>query len=145
MSLNKSISYQSISITGNLMFKIFFRHLYITSNHMSRPYVSEYKGYLQGVPFEKWIFQMTVALKRCIFDPMLVKPKCVWKVAVFLKNCKQTAEKCKQIFENWKKLPPLKHILALPTWGQICTVSVLQPFEISIFQMKHPVTFDKFY
>ena len=36
-----------------------------------------YLPYLQGVPFENWIFQMAVALKRCIFDPMLVKPKCV--------------------------------------------------------------------
>ena len=35
---------------------------------------------LQGVPFKKWIFRMAVALKRCIFDPMLVKPKCVWEV-----------------------------------------------------------------
>jgi len=43
----------------------------------------------------------------------------------FLKNCKQTAEKCRQIFENWKKLPPLKHILTLPTWGQKCLVSEL--------------------
>ena len=70
---------------------------------------------------------------------MLVKPKCVWEVADFLKNCKQTAEKCKQIFENWKNLPPLKHILALPTLGQICTITELQPFEISTFQMKHLV------
>ena len=83
---------------------------------------------------------MVVTLIRYIIDPMLVKQKCVWEVADFLKNCKQTAEKCKQIFENWKKLPPLKHILALPTWGQTCTVSELQPFEISIFQTKHPVS-----
>ena len=32
---------------------------------------------LQGVPFEKIQKEMAVALKRCIFDPMLVKPKCV--------------------------------------------------------------------
>ena len=70
---------------------------------------------------------------------MLVKPKCVWEVADFLKNCKQTAEKCKQFFENWKILPPLKHILGLPTLGQICTITELKPFEISTFQMKHPV------
>ena len=38
-----------------------------------------------------------------------------------------------------KKLPPLKRILALPTWGQICTVSVLQPFLSDFFQMEHPV------
>ena len=33
-------------------------------------------------------------------------------------NCKQTAEKCKQIFENWISLLPLKRTLALPTKGQ---------------------------
>ena len=36
----------------------------------------------------------------------------------------------KQIFVNQNNLPPLKHILALPTMGQICTVSVLQPFTL---------------
>ena len=54
--------------------------------------------------------EMAVALKQCIFDPMLVKPKCVWEVADFLKNCKQ---RCKQIFQNWKDLSPFKHILSL--------------------------------
>ena len=49
----------------------------------------------------------------------------------FLKNCKQTAEICKQIFENKKKkLPTLKRILALQTWGQKCTVSELQLFTL---------------
>ena len=37
----------------------------------------------------------------------------------FLKNYKQTAEKCKQIFENCKKLPPFKRILALPTYSSV--------------------------
>ena len=32
---------------------------------------------LQGVPFEKSQKEMAVALKQCIFDPMLVKPKCI--------------------------------------------------------------------
>ena len=41
-------------------------------------------------------------MKQCTFDPMLVKPKCVWKAVYFLKICKQTAEKYKQIFESWK-------------------------------------------
>ena len=58
----------------------------------------------------------------------------------FLKSCKQTAEKCKQIFKNWKKLPPLKRILALSTWGQKCLVSELQPFEIRNFDLGHPVS-----
>ena len=38
-----------------------------------------------------------------------------------------------------KKVLPLKHILALPTWGQICTVSVLQPFPFDNFLSKNPV------
>ena len=83
---------------------------------------------------------MAVTLKVCISDPMLVKPKWVWEVAGFFwKNCKQTAEKCKQIFENWKKLPPLKLILALPTKGQKCILSDLQPFEVATFDLGHPV------
>ena len=28
-------------------------------------------------------FQIAVAQKRCIFDPMLKKPKCVWEAVVF--------------------------------------------------------------
>ena len=55
------------------------------------------------------------AQKLCVFKHMLVKLKCVWEAVVILKNCKQTAEKCKQIFKNWKYQPPLKCILALPT------------------------------
>ena len=57
----------------------------------------------------------------------------------FLKNCKQTAEKCKQIFENWKKPPPLKHILALPTWSQKCLVSEIEQIEKVNFDLGHPV------
>ena len=70
---------------------------------------------------------------------MLIKPKCVGEVVISSKNCKQTAEKCKQIFKNGKNLPVLKHILALLTWGQKCTVSELQAFVIPKFQVKHPV------
>ena len=45
---------------------------------------------------------MAIPLKLCISDPMLVMPKYVWEVVIFLKNYKQTAEKCKQICENLK-------------------------------------------
>ena len=38
-----------------------------------------------------------------------------------------------------KKLPPLKPILALPTWGQICLVSEIHPFEIKNLDLGHPV------
>ena len=44
---------------------------------------------------------------------MLVKPKHVWEAGVWLKNYKQTTEKCKQSFENGRKLLSIKHILAL--------------------------------
>ena len=47
---------------------------------------------------------MAVTLKLISSDPMFVKPKCVSEVEVFLKNCKQTAEKFKQIFQKLKKL-----------------------------------------
>ena len=43
-----------------------------------------------------------------------------------------------KIFEH-KKLLPLKRILVLPTWIQIHTVSVMQPFISDFFQMEHPV------
>ena len=56
-----------------------------------------------------------------------------------MKNCKQTAEKCNQIFESLKKLPPFERILALPTKGQKCIFSELQPKEISNFNLGHPV------
>ena len=55
---------------------------------------------LQVDPNQNPLFQMAVPLKLCISDLMLVKPKCVWEVVVFLKNCKQMTE---NFFENWKK------------------------------------------
>ena len=55
---------------------------------------------LKGDPNQNFPFQMTITLKISVSDTMLVKPKCVWEVAVFSKNCKQTAEKCEQISEN---------------------------------------------
>ena len=70
---------------------------------------------LQGDPNQNLLFQFALSLKLSISDPMLLKQKYVSEVEVFLKNCKQTAEKCKQIFENRKNLPPLKHILVLLT------------------------------
>ena len=81
--------------------------------------------YLQDDPNQNLGLQMTITQKLSSSDHMLVKPKWVWEAVVFLKNCKQTAEKCKQIFENWKKLTALKHILALPTNGQKCLFSEL--------------------
>ena len=44
------------------------------------------------------------------------------------------------VYNFQKKNPPfLKHILALPMVGQICTFEELQPFEIATFDLGHPV------
>ena len=43
--------------------------------------------------------------------------------------------------EIHKKLPPLKHMLALPTEGQKCTQTEVQSFEIGNFDLGHPVLF----
>ena len=44
-----------------------------------------------------------------------------------------------KLFTFFKKLLPFKHILALPTWGQKCLFSELQPIEIKNFDWGHPV------
>ena len=54
---------------------------------------------LQGDPNQKLQLQMAVPLKLCIFDPMLVKPKCVQGVADFFKfsaACLQFSAVCLQ-------------------------------------------------
>ena len=43
------------------------------------------------------------------------------------------------VYNFSKNLPLLKRILALPTQGQKCNVSVLQPFTFDNFQSEHPV------
>ena len=73
------------------------------------------------------------------FWPRVGKTKMHLRGSVFLKNCKQSAEKCKPIFDIWKNLPPLKHILALPTQGQRSLFIELQPVEKGIFNLGHPV------
>ena len=110
-SSKKRLNFETIPNTGPISRKISHHH------------------WIQGDPNQNLIFQIALTLKLCSCGSMLVKPKCVWKVAgFFLKDCKQTAEKCKQILKTEKNLPPLKRILALPIWGQKCIVSVLQSF-----------------
>ena len=42
-----------------------------------------HNGWLvQGVSFKNLILQMAHALFQCVFDPTIVKPKCVWGLAV---------------------------------------------------------------
>ena len=43
-------------------------------------------------------FQELRTQKRCVFDPMLVKPKCGWEAYIYFENCKQAAEKLKWIY-----------------------------------------------
>ena len=63
---------------------------------------------------------------------MLVRPKCGWEVVFFsiFENLIFSAV-CLQYLD---KLPPLKRILALPTYGQKCTVSKLQSFIFVILK-----------
>ena len=67
---------------------------------------------------EPKIEKIAVSLRLCISDPMLLKPKCVWEMVLFtiIKNCYTFYSCLFTIFQS--KLPPLKRILALPTWGQ---------------------------
>ena len=58
---------------------------------------------VQGDPNQNLLFQFALSLKLSISDPMLVKPKCVWEVEVFLKNCKQTAENVNKFSKIEKK------------------------------------------
>ena len=53
---------------------------------------------IQGVPLTFLTFQGLMTLKICIFDPMLLKPKCVFKACIYFINCKQTAEKSTQMY-----------------------------------------------
>ena len=68
-----------------------------------------------------------MTLKRCICDPMLIKPRCVSYADNVFNN---TNCVCK--FLN------LKHILALTTCDKKCSVLVLLPFTFEKFQTKHP-------
>ena len=76
----------------------------------------------------------------CIFDSVLVKPKCVWKAVVVLKNCKQIAEKCNWIYVNWKNLLFLENISAFRTLGQKCNISELHPPDF-FFNFSNGTTF----
>ena len=96
----------------------------------------KYKSILQGVLFEQWKFQMAVALKGCNFDPMLVKPKCVWELVDFLKNCNKNQLK---IVNKFSKIEKFYHI-SNAFWLYKHRVksaqfqhSILQPFTLNKF------------
>ena len=59
----------------------------------------EKKEDIQGDPNRNFLFQIAVSLKRSIFDPSLVKPKCVLGVADFFQFsavCLQFSAVCLQ-------------------------------------------------
>ena len=95
--------------------------------------------YLQGDPNQNFKCVLAITQKLCISDPMLVKPKCVWEAAVFSNFRKFVYIFQLFVYNFSKKLPPLKRILALPTWGQKSLISELQPFEKGNFDLGHPV------
>ena len=66
---------------------------------------------------------MAVELKLYTFEPMLVKPKCVWEAVNCLKNCKQIS----------------KIVKSTASQTQNCNVSVLQPSTFDNLQSEHPV------
>ena len=63
-------------------------HIYLKVFEISRETVKIERVNIQGDPNQKLLIQMTITLKICISDPMLVKPKCVWKVYIYFENCK---------------------------------------------------------
>ena len=64
---------------------------------------------------------MATTLKKWISYPMIISPKCSFRVLSFFKLI---------VYNFQNKLKPPKRILALLTWSQNCLVSELQPFWI---------------
>ena len=76
---------------------------------------------------------MAITQKLCISDPILVKSKCFWQWNIYLKNCKQTADK------NVNRCSIPLTTLALPIGGQKCLVYESYLFNISKMDLGHPV------
>ena len=75
-------------------------------------------------------------MKRCTFNPMLVKPKCVWQVAVFLVSA-DFFRHLRYIHEKWPSICTFLHGLWVKVWSGIVKVSGSIPGDsISIFFMK---------
>ena len=64
---------------------------------------SFHKLRIQGDPNQKLQLQIAVTLKVCIFDPILVKPKCVSGVANFF-NCQLLVYNFQLFVYNVKKI-----------------------------------------
>ena len=97
--------------------------------------------YIQGAPIENYQKWKATVLKRCISDLRLVKAKMCLRGSSFFLYPKVGWNFQLFVYNFQSKLPSLKHILALPTQGLKCTVSVLQPFSFKNFQSEHPVFF----
>ena len=94
---------------------------------------------IQGDPNQNFRFRIEIAQDLCISDPKLVKPKCVSGVADFF-SFQLFVYNFQLFVYNFLKNPPLlKHILALPTWGQECIDPEIFQFEIKHFDLGHPV------
>ena len=90
---------------------------------------------------------MAITLKIRISDPMLVgKAKmCFGWLRLFLIIVNIQLKIVNKQLKNENKWRPPKHILALPTWGQKCIFSELQPFELATFDQGHHVACLKVY
>ena len=76
---------------------------------------------------------MAAELNQLFFDPMLVKPKCVWVLVDYFqivnKQVKIKKKKTNYRLLNWNTF------WASPTYGQKCSISVLQPFAFDKWQL----------
>ena len=82
---------------------------------------------------------MDVTLEISIFDPPLVKPKCVSGVADFFSFQLFVYNFQLFVYNFQINPPPLKHILVFTTYGLGSIIMALQPFEIATFDLGHPV------
>ena len=64
---------------------------------------------------------------------------CFGGLHLFLKIVNKQLKIINKQLKTKNKCRPLKHILALPTWGQKCVFSELWPFELANFDLGHPV------
>ena len=71
---------------------------------------------IRGTGCSVWKWQKeAVTQTRCRFDPVLVKPKCVWETVVVFNFQKFVYFFQLFVYNFSNKIPPPKRILALPT------------------------------
>ena len=99
--------YESVKIHLSQKNLLFLYISFLGTNSCSNLCLFEGTGC--SIPFTIYPKEVAVALKWSIFDPMLVKPKCIWEAVVF-----------------WKIVN--KRNLALPRWGQICVFQCYSNF-----------------